>query len=321
MKNAKEYLKNLFTSYWEYLLIQKACKYKVFDYISQGINTFRDLQQLLGFDSYIFKIFIEALVHKDYLQINNDKLILTEKSELLTDFCSESLKNACILWAEEHLTAWQNMDFTLKTGQSTFENLYGMNFFDFIALNEQKSSIYQKALSEYARDDYKKIAQIHDFSRHKKIVDVGGGLGTLLMYIKNKFEQIECIVFDREEVIKIADDTLKTKIHFMGGDFFQSIPQADGIFLSKILHDWDDEHAFKILQNCYNSLENNGYLYVIEIDAGSVSVPLLNLNMAIICKSYERSLSQYVNLLKKANFIFCEAKKINELYTLIISKK
>lgn len=324
MEKTKSYLKDLFVCYWEFLLVQKACKYNLFDYIAQGIDTLDELVLKLQFNKKILKTFLNALIIKGFLIKKHNRFLLTEKSKLLIDGNKDTLKNACILWGEEQFLAWQKLDITLKTGKSAFESLYGKSFFDFISQDYDKLLNYHKALAEYARDDYRNLVEIHDFSLHKKVIDVGGGFGILGKYLKNKYSNIDVYVLDKKEVVELAQKYCKytkQKINFISGDFFYSIPQADAIVLSKVLHDWDDANCIKILKNCHISLEKNGTLYIIEIDASRVNVSMLSLNMSLICKSYERSLAQYVKLLNKTNFAFCESKNINELYSLIIAKK
>lgn len=63
---------------------------------------------------------------------SNDSYVVNELSELLTDNHPESLKYACLNWAGEHLTAWQNLDFSIETGKSAFEKVYGKPFFDYL---------------------------------------------------------------------------------------------------------------------------------------------------------------------------------------------
>ena len=47
----------------------------------------------------------------------------------------------------------------------------------------------------------------------------------------------------------------------IAGDFFQSVPAGGDLYLLKfILHDWDDEHAIKILSNVRRGIDPKGRL-------------------------------------------------------------
>ena len=42
----------------------------------------------------------------------------------------------------------------------------------------------------------------------------------------------------------------------IGGDFFESVPaDGDAYILSRVIHDWDDAAALKILGNCRRAMQ------------------------------------------------------------------
>jgi C-methyltransferase len=75
----------------------------------------------------------------DYLEKNAESL---QGQFLIGSFSQKailkSLKYACMNWSGEHLTAWQNLDFSIKTGNSSFEEIYKKPFFDFLNDNPEK---------------------------------------------------------------------------------------------------------------------------------------------------------------------------------------
>ena len=314
-------LKNTFTNYWEYLAIKTACKNEIFDQINEGTNTIIELSRKNNYDKKILDSLILSLQQIDLIFIKNNKLFLTAEGKILTENHSKSLKYACILWAEEHLTAWQNLDFTLKTGNSAFEEIYGEKFFDYISTRPEKLIIYHRAMAEYARDDYENICSIHDFSKHKSIIDVGGGLGVLINNIADNNKNIDCYLFEKQEVISLVREK---RINTLVGNFLVEIPKiADAIIMSRVLHDWSDDECSIILKNVYNALLNNGTLYIIENFSDKIedNASLLSLNMALMTKSYERTKSDFGKLLSHNNFKIIQIKKINNLQWLIICEK
>ena len=54
-------------------------------------------------------------------------------------------------------------------------------------------------------------------------------------------------MFDLPETVR-DEAALGERIEFVAGDFFERVPEGDVYVLSTILHDWDDEHATRILQ-------------------------------------------------------------------------
>ncbi len=316
----KNQLKSFFTEHWKYMAVSTACKLNLFDNLQEA-KTAKRLATELSLNEEKLLLLLNALHNADFLEKNSDLYKINSLSEILTDNNPESLKYACLNWSGEHLNAWQNLDFSIKTGNGSFEEIHKKPFFDFLNDNPEKLHAYHKAMYQYAKDDYKTLPDVIDFSKHKSLMDVGGSYGAVLENIRGKYSNVECVLFDLPKVIeKVTIPSIKK----IGGSFFEKIPdQSDAIVLSRVLHDWKDEKAKLILKNCFNALPNNGTLYVIEncSDKIKIDLYLLSLNMSAMCESYERTSAQYISLCENAGFQFNSENKLNELQTILIFKR
>ncbi len=318
--NHSDYLKSFFTEHWKYIAVSTACKLNIFDYLIKPISS-DEVASLLKLNTEKTAILLNALYQCRFVEKKGDLFQINDLSDYLRDNHQNSLKYACMNWAGEHLLAWQKLDYSIETGKSSFENIYRCNFFEYIDKYPEKLKCYHRAMYEYARDDYKNLSHIINFSIHKSIIDCGGGLGAIINTIKANYPQIICYLFDLPNVVDLANISGINKI---GGDFFEEIPQvAEAMILSRVLHDWDDDKALIILHNCYQALPIGGSLYVIEncTDKINVDLSLLSLNMAVMCSSYERSSTTYQILCKKAGFDFRSIMSINELQMIMTYKK
>ena len=316
----KTQLKSFFTEHWKYLAVNAACKLNLFEALIKP-KTLQELKIELGIHGENLETLLSALCNLNFLKNEGGLFSLTPLSELLTENNSDSLKFACMNWAEEHLIAWQNLDFAIKNDRSTFEHLYGDTFFNYLNDHPDKLDNYHKAMFEYARDDYENLSSLIDFSKHDSILDCGGGYGAIIGGIKQTNPNLECYLFDLPNVVQRS--SLHNVIK-LGGDFFESIPQvADAIILSRILHDWDDCRAEVILKNCNKALPNDGTLYVIEncSDNIDIDLSLLSLNMATLCKSKERTYKEYKHLCEKQGFELIKTLKLNQLQSILVFRK
>ena len=322
MQFLKENLKRTFTTYWEFLTLNAACELNIFDAIEQGFQEVKILNNYLKTNELALKKLIDALVELETIFIEEGKFLLTEKGKLLTENHPESLKNACLLWAKEHLTAWQNLAYSIQTGKPSFEYLYERPFFEYLQTNPQKLKNYHLAMRDYARDDYKDLPKIIDFSEHKKLADWGGGLGTVTEFILQANPHIECCVLDLPEVVALIENPPEKPFQTKSANFFENADfQVDAIILSRILHDWNDEKCMQILHNCFHALSQNGKMYIMEIMQDEVHANLLSLNMLLMCESYERTYQEYQQLLAKVGFQIVERKPLNALQTILIVTK
>lgn len=318
--DSKTQLKSFFTEHWKYMAVSTACKLNVFDSFLVE-KTITQVAKELNLKEDKLTLLVNALHKEGFLTKNADTFVVNELSELLTDNHSESLKYACLNWSSEHLTAWQDLDYSIRTGKSAFEKVYGKPFFDYLNDNLDKLDAYHKAMYQYAKEDYKNLPNMIDFNKHKSVMDVGGSYGALLEIIQHSNQAIQCVLFDLEKVI---EKVKIQNIEKVAGSFFNSVPsQSDAIILSRILHDWNNKNAKKILENCFKALPDIGKLYIIEncSDKIKVDLSLLSLNMTVMCQSYERTSIEYISLAENVGFQFESEIQLNELQTILIFKK
>ncbi len=108
------------------------------------------------------------------------------------------------------------------------------------------------------------------------------------------------------------------------GNFFEEIPKvAEVLLLSRILHDWNRDNALLILKNCFDALPKNGTLYIIEncSDKITIDLSMLSLNMMAMCESYERTSTEYIEMLTSAGFTFETIIELNNLQSILKFKK
>ena len=220
-----------------------------------------------------------------------------------------SLADAALHWGGEVYTAWADAARSLKTGQSGFKHLYRSNVFDWLRDHPEQLQSYQAAMATYARHDYQRLAESVDFGVHDTILDVGGGAGELAFALLRAFPSLTATVMDRPEVVGNAQvqvpEELQSRCRFIAGDFFQRWPvNADAVVLARVLHDWPDEDAARILERAREAMPLGGTLYLVElvVDDSSGAGGLLDLNMLVMTQGMERTREQFADLLAAAGF-------------------
>jgi ubiquinone/menaquinone biosynthesis C-methylase UbiE len=91
------------------------------------------------------------------------------------------------------------------------------------------------------------VVRAYDFSKFSRIVDVGGGQGTLITLILKNHPHLRGVIFDSPSVIegarqRIEEAGLSGRCEVIAGDFFEAVPAGGDVYiLSVVIHDWDDE--------------------------------------------------------------------------------
>ncbi len=218
-----------------------------------------------------------------------------------------SLADAAIHWGRESYTAWSDVVHTLRTGQPGFEAAYGKTFFDWVGERPEDLRSYHTAMATYARHDYSALAAEVDFTDHRSVLDAGGGTGELTFSLLRSCPDLSGIVVDRPEVATaaIVPKDLAARCQFVGADLFSKWPvSGDAVVLARVLHDWPDSDALRILKRARESMRVGDILYVLEMlkDDSTGSGGLLDLHMLVMTGGAERTEAQFRDLLNSAGF-------------------
>ena len=154
------------------------------------------------------------------------------------------------------------------------------------------------------------IIGAYDFSKFRRIADIGGGEGGLLSAVLEAAPIANGILFDQPRAVEAARRTLANKavsdrIDFVAGDFFDAVPKGAELYvLKQILHDWDDEHAEKILATCRRSMLAGSRLLVLEmmIEPNVAFPKRLDLMMMAWTGGRERTQDQFDRIFAKTGF-------------------
>jgi SAM-dependent methyltransferase len=204
-----------------------------------------------------------------------------------------------------------DLDYSVRTGKPALaKDEPDKTPFEILSRDRSAQQTFNDAMSGLSLADGTAIVQSYDFSRFGRVIDVGGGQGTLATMIARAAPEARLRVLDLPHVIdgtkkRIEDEGLEDRIEAIAGNFLESVPgPADVCVLKNIIHDWDDEISRRILTNCRNALEDGGCVLVCEIliTPGPESIParLIDIEMLVGPGGRERTEAEFVELFATA---------------------
>ncbi len=307
-------LSSLLTSYWSVQTILASINIGFFDLFdgNQSLSP-HVIATRLGVTEKIARMLLRALLFLKLIEIHTDNTVsLTKKGSYFKTSHVFSLANVAKIWGEEHYLAWRFLDRALLSGEEQFSTMTGKPFFYWLIQDSKKAKEYYDAMHIYALIDYRNVHEKIKPRPHEMVLDLGAGAGTLSELLARHYPQTTFVLFDLPMAIRLAQKRLKSlpfrNIQFNPGDFFSDpLPSpVDHILLSRVIHDWEDTKALKILDRCFEALNNNGRIHLLEhllpIEINDSWGALLNLNMLVITGSYERTKTEYLELLTAAGF-------------------
>ena len=298
----------LINGFWTTQAIYVAAKLGLADLLADGPLTAVELASRVGTQPAATHRLLRALASIGLFQeIDGQRFELTALAERLKSDSPGSQRAMALMRGEWQYRAWGELLHCVQTGGSAFEHLFGLPMFDFLGADPEKGALFDAAMTSIHGRETSLMLDAYDFSRFGTVVDVGGGNGSLLSAVLLRHPGLRGVVFDLPTVVERAQASLAVadlagRCPLIGGDFFDSVPTGgDAYLLRHIIHDWDDEQAGRILQNCRRAMIADSTLLLAEfvIPAGNdrFAGKWFDLAMLIGPGGQERTAEEYERLL------------------------
>ncbi|WP_454197917.1 methyltransferase [Nocardia sp. Marseille-Q1738] len=191
---------------------------------------------------------------------------------------------------------------SITTGDAGYSRRYGQDFWADLAQYPHLRESFDQQMTHRFREQIPQIVAGYEWHRFSTIVDVGGGHGTLLAAILAAHPSVRGHLVDLEPTATEASRTftahrVEDRAQVTARSFFDPLPGgAQAYLLCDILHDWDDEHAHRILDRCVEAVHPTGRILVIEPVGGRRANTEFDLAMLVIFGGRERRVDEFRTL-------------------------
>jgi O-methyltransferase domain/Dimerisation domain len=198
------------------------------------------------------------------------RFTLTPIGDCLRAGAPDSMRAAALLFGGITERAWGDLLYSVETGEPAFRRVFGKDSFAYLAEHPEEAANFDAAMSAFTGPIATVVAAVYDFSQVRHVVDVGGGNGTLLAGILKAHPSLRGTLFDLPEVVertrpRLPELGLADRCDTVGGDFFAEVPAgADAYLLKHVIHDWNDDRALAILDNCRKAMSASAKLLIVE---------------------------------------------------------
>jgi len=292
-----------------------AMRLGVADQLNNGPRACADLARTLDVNADALYRVMRLLASKQiFKELPDRRFELTPAAALLRTGVKNSLR-ASIGLTDQNWPTWEYLIDSVRTGQPMFEKVFGMPLFGYYAKHPEKSELFDQAMAEFSRPIAKAIVTSYAFSGIDRLVDVGGGDGSLISVILRAHPRMTATLFEgpwaAERARRSIDAAgLGERCEVVAGDFFASVPAGGDAYLVKhILHDWNDERALALLASCHRAMKPGARLLIVELIIPPGNEPFvgkdLDIQMLLATGGRERTKEEYEALLHQAGFKLC----------------
>lgn len=242
--------------------VSTALRLRLFDHVDPGETptSLATIAERSGADMDLIERILRVLtqiycfeeVSKGQFRHNgvSSSLLVPPLASLIDFCCDDGFKAAAFMSDTLEAENWQTV---ADPSRSAFSKAFGtsLGMFDHYKIEQPSKGdrfAFAMAGSEVVKPLTEDIYPFHKLPTGARVVDVGGGLGSVSARIAAKIDHIKFVVQDQPDVVEVAvdmgmDEELQKRVEFQSHDFFQEQPVkgADVYLLRFILHDHPDK--------------------------------------------------------------------------------
>ncbi len=234
-----------------------------------------------------------------FREVEPGHFALTEAGEMLRSDAPHSLAPLVKMWSAENFWgSFERLGDCVATGRNAFDLAYGLkDGFSFYQAHPQDAAVVTAAMTTISRTTGPAIAAAYDFSGIKTMVDVAGGQGRVLASILERNPDLQAKLLELPRVAAQAGAPLRDagvaeNCEIIAGDMFVSVPAgADLYLICNVIHDWDDDHAVRILKVCRQAMDAQAKLLIADrvmpdrVEAGPAHQALTMIDLIMLVRT------------------------------------
>jgi hypothetical protein len=296
----------LFMGYIPTRVIYAAAKLEFTDHIGEnGANAQELAHKLKAEPAALFRIMRVlaglGVLHQDA----TDRFYVTPFGDTLRKDSPQSVRDYVIYSHEIVYECFGGIVDSVRNGKPVIDD-----YFAFLRANPDKEAVFHAGMSNRGRSEAAAVIEAYNFSENKIVVDVGGGNGGFLSAILASNDHLSGVLFDQASAIEAAKAGRGgplPRCQLIHGDFFNEVPAgSDAYILKRILFDWTDEEAIRILKNCWHAMKSDARLLIIEPLIGAPNEPcpahLFDMTFLVMLHGQLRTADEYSSLLGQTGF-------------------
>ena len=219
----------------------------VFEKLADRPLTLDELAKDLSITHRTARITADAMVALGFWEKQDDRYRNSSVSQtFLSGKTPADLRPFLRFWNHISYPQWQNLEEALRTNRGVGGE---------VDLDPEQQRIFSEGVAAIQAGPAHALPEKYDFTRHRKVLDLGGGVGEYLVPILDRFPQLEGTLFELPSVTEVARDTLAanpvgSRINIVAGDLFEdAIPEDhDALILANVVHYFDHVRNQELLR-------------------------------------------------------------------------
>ena len=242
-----------------------ASEIDLFAQLSGGPASLDDLAVRSGVPRRTLRISADAMVALGFLEQTGDQYgNAPAASAFLSGHGPADLRPVLRFWNRISYPTWAGLEHAIRSGEAP--NRQGGAF------SEEEQRIFSEGVGAFMEGPAQALADSYDFSRHDRILDLGGGIGALLLAVLRRHAGLHGTVFELQGAAQLARQHVERepegkRIEVVEGDFLSDPvpPGHDAIVLANVVHVLSEEHNRALLQRARAAVTPGARLLIVDL--------------------------------------------------------
>jgi len=234
----------------------------LFEQLAEGPATLDELAERTGISRRRLRILADAMVVLGFLERHGDSYQNAPiAATFLTGRTPADLRPFLRFWDLLSYPTWTKLEDAIRTGQAQST----------LDLPEEAQRIFSEGVEAIQAAPAQALPSTYDFSRHRRILDLGGGTGSWLSAILRQHSGLEGTLFELPAAAAIArrhlaGDPATQQVKVVEGDFFKDpIPAGhDVVLIANVVHLISPERILELLRRTRRDVPDGARLLLVD---------------------------------------------------------
>ena len=322
-------LKEYARGYCNSLIVATAVKLSLPEFLANSPSTTNYIAHSLKLNRFYLERVLNLLRKLEIVVLNSEgKWCLSSVGYHLRKDIPNSFAWEILLFTHpEILSAWGGLDLALRKNISAYKALNNCDLFEYLDHAPPDVETFHKGWNQQTERLIPDLLSVIELSKAKHITELGGGLGSLLRAIMNKYPHLKASFCEKSYMKKLViphfeADNLLDRVTFSFSDVLDSqLPLTDVIIAKNFLHLFEDREASIYFAYLSTFLKKKGRIILIErlVEPHDdlQDVLYIDIMMLAMTGGRERTLDQFKELMKKSHFNLNNVRPLREGFFLI----
>jgi len=190
----------------------------LFEALASGPATLDELAAICGVPRRTLGISVDAMVSLDLVERDGDRYCNSPAAAtFLAGAAGPDLRPMLRFWDHISYGLWANLEGAVRAGEGQRQ---------FHHFTEEQQQIFSAGVEAFSAGAAAALAANYDFSRHRRVLDVGGGTGSFLIAILRRHPALHGTLFELPGACAVARRRLAgvpegPRVTIVEGEFFK----------------------------------------------------------------------------------------------------